>query len=721
MPEQSTDKPDRRFAHRPPGYPSALVWLRAGVLRDWRGVLGAFLATWFYVPVGLLVALWSAIVLAALGLVLGVVGTTDAVPDVLLDAPLVGTLIEAFLDRSGGVLGGFVGFALGLVAGFLIVMVLPWRHASDEPANLMTGLAGMVLAALLVGVLYTLYRVIWEPRLLALTGARRLSRREADRLLPILADCARSLDLPDTPRLLIEDDPILTNARAYARHVVVTTSLLDEPDENIAALLCHELVHWRTGDEVTSAFVRGVGLPLVLIHAVPTWLTRRFPHPATDLFVFLTFWPVLLTMRYLVLPLHSRDIRAAEYRADAGAVLAGHAQGMRDMLEKRKSFESGRSGWDEAVCATHPPSELRLDMLDQVTAAPAAADRPADARSADARGAGRPVTTADLFRPSRSASPRTVVVAGVLALACGFGGTVLGAAQWAFFRPATVVDDYFSALEDRDGRAALGLMSPAVSVDADRIAEFVAAEGYQPPQDVEVTKIERDGDEATAFVAYTVFDEPITAELHLRRDETATLGLFHGWRIDATPAVLTVPGGQPEVTVNGIPVPVGPEGASLALLPGTYQLTGQQGPLTETSPQPYVVVPGQTDAGAAYLEPTVDPDAQAAAEREVRTYLDTCATEKVAAPEGCPFAYYGGGVKRIAWKIVTYPKITLELTDATSARVSTPFEAQGRIRATGTAEDYFGTPTPFTKDDPFDVRGTLTVVDGTFSFQPDDR
>lgn len=59
------------------------------------------------------------------------------------------------------------------------------------------------------------------------------------------------------PRLLIEDDPVLTNARAYARHVVVTSSLLDESDEDIAALLSHELVHWHTGDEVTGAFVRG--------------------------------------------------------------------------------------------------------------------------------------------------------------------------------------------------------------------------------------------------------------------------------------------------------------------------------------------------------------------------------------------------------------------------------------------------------------------------------
>ncbi|MEK8110025.1 M48 family metalloprotease [Micromonospora sp. M12] len=119
---------------------------------------------------------------------------------------------------------------------------------------------------------------------------------------------------------------------------MVTTAVLTEPDDEVAALLSHELVHWRTGDEITSAFVRGVGLPLTLAHALPTWLMRTFPHPATNFVVFVFFWPVLLTMRYVVLPLHARDVRAAEYRADLGAVLTGHVDGLRSVLERRLSF-----------------------------------------------------------------------------------------------------------------------------------------------------------------------------------------------------------------------------------------------------------------------------------------------------------------------------------------------------------------------------------------------
>lgn len=174
-PEPATEPGDgsrlgRSFANRPLGYPNALVWLRTGILRDWRGVLGAFLATWFYVPVALLLAVWGGVGLAVYGLIAGGSEFADAVPPVLRDAPLVGALLDAFLNRSGGVLGGFAGFAIGFLAGFLVVLVLPWRDAFDEPANLFTGLAGMVAAAALVGVLYTLYRVLWEPWLLTVSG-----------------------------------------------------------------------------------------------------------------------------------------------------------------------------------------------------------------------------------------------------------------------------------------------------------------------------------------------------------------------------------------------------------------------------------------------------------------------------------------------------------------------------------------------------------------------
>ncbi|MBW4702276.1 M48 family metalloprotease [Micromonospora sp. RL09-050-HVF-A] len=708
------DESGDRFAHRPPGYPSALVWLRAGILRDWRGVLGSFLATWFYVPLALVAAVWGGLALGLYGLIAGGTQSEEAVPALLRDAPLVGPLLEAFVARSGGVVGGFAGFALGALVGFLAILVLPWRNAFDEPANLFTGLAGMVVAAGLVGLLYTVGRVLLEPWLLGVSGARLLSRREAERLRPLLSDCAARLGLPGEPRLLIEDDPVLTNARAYARHVVVSTAVLDCTDEEIAALLSHELVHWRTGDEVTSAFIRGVGLPLVLVHALPAWLMRRFPHPATDFVVFLFFWPVLLTMRYLVLPCHRRDVRAAEYRADTGAVLAGHREGMRAMLERRRSFETGRSGWDEAVCATHPPSELRLDRLDHPVPDPAT-DRAATARGLD-----------ELFGGTTGAtvgSRRALLLVGALVLVSCLGGG-LTATQWAFFRPQAAVSDYFAALDDHDAPEALERLTPGVRAalgDSGQLARMVAAKDYRPPTDVSVTGVERDGDEAVATVAYTLAGRKLTAELPLRRDDSAVLGLFHRWHLDAAPATLTLPGGPAPLTVNGVPAPTGEEGVAVPLLPGAYTVAGESNALSETAPRVVYVVPGQQSVSGAELTPTLRPEALAAAEQSVRSYLDGCAAQAVAAPPGCPLRYYSGGstVKKIAWKITEYPRIELTLTGPTTARVSTAYESQGSARATGSTVGYFGT-TPFSDTQTVGVSGVLSVVDGKLTFQPGD-
>ena len=353
---------------RPSHFPSLTAWLGVGIGRSWLGVAGALLGTWFYLPLALVTGALGAVVLGAAGFFRGMFGGSGWVPAVLADLPLFGAALDAFLLRSGGVVGGLLGVLLGLVLGFLGGLLLFWAPGfADDPVATTGGVLGAVAAGLFLGLLYTLYRVGFEPGLLQLSGARRPSRREWQLIGPVVQDSAYRLGLGNHPAVLIDDSPEPL-AVAYTRHIVLSRGLLVELDHDplaIAGVVCHQLVHWRNGDPVSAAFVRGVALPLYLVHAGAGWLIQNARHPLVPAVLWLLLWPVMVTVRFVILPLQAADARAAEYRADQGAVLAGHRDGLRRALTRLgRPFEAGRNGWTRSAAALHPPHELRLERLE---------------------------------------------------------------------------------------------------------------------------------------------------------------------------------------------------------------------------------------------------------------------------------------------------------------------------------------------------------------------
>lgn len=352
---------------RPTHFPTVTAWLGIGFRRSWRGVAGALIGTWFYLPLALVTAVLAAAVLGLVGFFSGLFGGPDRVPAVVADLPLLGAAVEAFLLRSGGVIGGLLGVLLGLVLGFLAGLLLLWApRFGDDPVAGAGSVLGVAAAGLLVGVLYTLYRVGLEPVLLRLSGARRPSRREWELLGPILRDATDRLRLGNHPPVLVDDGPV-PFALAYTRHIVVSRALLAELDYHpapIGGVICHALVHWRNADPVSAVFVRGVALPLYLVHAAAGWVGQHVRHPLVPAVLWLLLWPVMGTVRWFILPLQAADARRAELRADQGAVLAGHRDGLRWALARLPRFEAGRNGWSRAAHTLHPPTELRLERLE---------------------------------------------------------------------------------------------------------------------------------------------------------------------------------------------------------------------------------------------------------------------------------------------------------------------------------------------------------------------
>jgi Zn-dependent protease with chaperone function len=338
--------------NRPARYPTVLQWLRAGFDRQTWAFYAALAAGWTALPF----ALWF----AAAGAFVGGIGAVVGLGHIFgysLSGPA----------EAVGFLGLFGGAAVGAVAGFMAVYT---SSILSSPGSVLVAVgAGVVFSAIITAVI-----VIAEPMLLTLRGYRRMSRREATRVEPLLVEAARSLGLTSVPPVLISDE-LKPAAFAHLRAIVLTRGLLGElvdsenppkgelTDEELSAILIHELYHWSKGDPVGLRFVWAAALPIALFVNAGGWLRER-TKGWFSLFIWLLIWPAEVLLRFLIVPVEAKHGQMHEYEADAAAAYFGHRQGMRRALASLSMFEPGRTDWEAALASTHPPTELRLEALE---------------------------------------------------------------------------------------------------------------------------------------------------------------------------------------------------------------------------------------------------------------------------------------------------------------------------------------------------------------------
>jgi Zn-dependent protease with chaperone function len=359
-------------AARGPGW---RAWLRATIGRNVAGTLAGIAGAWFGVPMVLLMAGVGGVVGGLAGVVsgtvvgVGVLDRLDTLLEFVFPLPVSSSeLLPTAATQIGGIVGGLIGMVNGALTLGWMTAVFPWQQLyAGDPLWPVSVLLGQVAVAVTVGALYVWWSAGTEAVRLRVGGARELSRREADWLLPILAEAGERLGLDALPRLLI-DDRREPNASAGIRHIVINAGLLEQLDhdrEQIAAVLAHELAHWRDGDAIAMAWAKGVALPLFLAFELADRALRAARIRPLQFLVRLLSWSVLATVRYGVLPAQATLWRAQEYRADAAAAAAGYQDGLRRTLAYlRGSFDGQRSGWDRTLLASHPPNELRLDRLE---------------------------------------------------------------------------------------------------------------------------------------------------------------------------------------------------------------------------------------------------------------------------------------------------------------------------------------------------------------------
>jgi Zn-dependent protease with chaperone function len=339
---------------RPQQYPNAFRWMWAGFDRQNWAFVAAIAAGWTALPIALYIGVVGAVI-GGIGAVVGL----GHIFSYSLSGPA----------ESAGFIAFLAGAGVGFVAGFTVIYTAALLASPHDAA--MAFFIGFGFA-----VAITLAVMIFEPYFLTtFRGYRRMSRREAQRINPLLEMAARNLGLTSAPPVLVSDE-LRPAAWAHLRAIVLTRGMLGEisPDQNppkgvlddddeITAVLAHELHHWAVGDVVALRFVWAAAWPVAVIVNVGAWLQERTKGWASIL-IWIFTWPALVLLRFLIAPIQASNNREHEYEADAYAARAGYRLGLRRALATLSEFEAGRTGWEAIVTATHPPIELRLEQLE---------------------------------------------------------------------------------------------------------------------------------------------------------------------------------------------------------------------------------------------------------------------------------------------------------------------------------------------------------------------
>lgn len=341
----------------PAQYDDGVQWLRNGFRRHPAAVWIALVFGW----TGVWVAFWGAMIGVCLGLFIAIGVETDPT--------LAHDFFNLGIGQSVTVLSVIAGIVLGAVGGFLLVLRVIFV---DQLSQVFLALiAGAVFAGITVVII-----AAFERTGLRLRGYRRLSRDEVRRIAPLVKVVADAMNLPALPRFAMADI-VVPNAWTHMRTVVLSTGLLQAlSDEELEAILAHELHHWRSGDAVGLRMVWVAALPLAVIYDFGVWLSGgsegggspeeagiQLPHGLLAVAGWAFAWPAWIITTLIIAPVLSGSQKKYEYEADAAAAAIGLAAPLASALRTMGAFESGRTGWERAITATHPPVELRVEAL----------------------------------------------------------------------------------------------------------------------------------------------------------------------------------------------------------------------------------------------------------------------------------------------------------------------------------------------------------------------
>lgn len=309
-----------------------------------------------------------------------------------------------------------------------------------------------------------------------------------------------------------------------------------------------------------------------------------------------------------------------------------------------------------------------------------------------------------------------IVLAVILA---AFGGTVL-ILNSSLYSASGFVRGYLDSLSRHDAEGALELVGTSSAGDASD--ELLVREAMGELSDIRLVSDAVDAQGVhTVRYSYLAGGVAGTSSFSVVRKGTL-LGLFDNWGFQTSPlgviqlnvqhdASFTVNGRAAQTPAPNQPVPY------LVFVPGTYQLDhdskwlqADEVPVTVTDPATAVRAKLDIQANAAFGKQV---------QKEVDAFLDTCATQTVLLPTGCPFGEEMSNriVTTPAWKMSSYPKVVLLPGSQAGQWVMQSADAAARL--TVDVKSLFdGSVSTFDEDVPFSVSFDVTFLpDGQLLIQ----
>jgi len=307
-----------------------------------------------------------------------------------------------------------------------------------------------------------------------------------------------------------------------------------------------------------------------------------------------------------------------------------------------------------------------------------------------------------------------IIWAVVFAILVGAFAVTVVTLNSTLYSAGGFVTSYLNALARHDSTTARQL--PGVLASEDSAADLLTDAALGELSDISLIddSLSDDGIHTVTF-SYTIGDQSAESDYQVRQTGTF-LGLFPTWSFEVSPLATVAVSvlHDDRFRANGIDLAVAAESAEsggfLVFVPGLYTFDHESTYLTADPIKAPISEPGSVTAVQVNVQ--ANPAFETAVDEQLRSFLDTCATQQVLLPTGCPFGKtFDNRIDTTpAWSIASYPGVEI-IPGGSIGSWLMPQTAAAAHLSVEVRSLFDGTRSQFDEDVPFTVSYAISLGD----------